>query len=245
MSGSKPFASHYFVTAIGTDIGKSWGSALMARYKRAKGIEVALAKPVMSGYDAAQAASCDAGVLLRAMGTPLTPASIDAIAPWRYSAPLSPHRAAELEGQSLSPAALEQWCLAWLQQRDTSCFTLIEGIGGVMVPLTYHYTVLDWMKALRLPVILVVSDYLGAISHSLTALHMLHQAGMTLRAVIVNQASHAVESANSLYTLQHLSPYCDEVLWAPLPRLDNPDMALTDIENRTDCKSFFNLVEAL
>ena len=64
---------------------------------------------------------------------------------------------------------------------------LIEGVGGVMVPLDDQRTVLDWICALDAPVLLVVGDYLGTISHTLTAVEVLRTRGARLAAVIVNE----------------------------------------------------------
>jgi dethiobiotin synthetase len=68
---------------------------------------------------------------------------------------------------------------------------LAEGIGGVMSPLTDHHTVLDWMKALGWPVILVTGNYLGAISHTLTALECLKNRRVPLQALIVSESENS------------------------------------------------------
>jgi dethiobiotin synthetase len=67
------------------------------------------------------------------------------------------------------------------------CTQLIEGIGGVMVPLDDRHTVLDWMVALGAPVVLVAGSYLGSISHTLTCLDVLRRRALTVRAVIINE----------------------------------------------------------
>ena len=79
-----------FVTATGTDIGKTYITAGIIRALIEQGRQAAAIKPVMSGYDAASPEPSDAATLLQAMGKPVTPETIAAIAPWRYFAPLSP-----------------------------------------------------------------------------------------------------------------------------------------------------------
>jgi dethiobiotin synthetase len=64
----------------------------------------------------------------------------------------------------------------------------IEGVGGVMVPLSARYTVLDWMRSLRLPLIVVAGSYLGTISHTLTALEVVARAGLKVAALVVNES---------------------------------------------------------
>ena len=65
---------------------------------------------------------------------------------------------------------------------------LIEGIGGIMVPLDGKHTVLDWMSALRCPVLVVAGSYLGTISHTLTALHVLAQRNLDIAAIVVSES---------------------------------------------------------
>ena len=67
----------------------------------------------------------------------------------------------------------------------------IEGVGGVMVPLTQHQTVLDWIEPLRIPVLLVTGNYLGSLSHTLTALEVLERRQISVHAVIINESLDA------------------------------------------------------
>jgi dethiobiotin synthetase len=88
--------SAYFVTATGTDIGKTFVTAGLVRHLREIGAKVSALKPVASGFDIATAATSDAGVLLEALDIPITPESLERISPWRFAAPLSPDMAAAL-----------------------------------------------------------------------------------------------------------------------------------------------------
>ena len=65
----------------------------------------------------------------------------------------------------------------------------IEGVGGIMVPLDQTHTVLDWMSALRVPVLVVAGSYLGTISHTLTALHVLAQRNLDIAGVVVSESA--------------------------------------------------------
>ena len=76
-------------------------------------------------------------------------------------------------------------------RRATRDVTLIEGIGGVMVPLDAEHTVLDWIAALGAPALLVVGSYLGTLSHSLTAAAALRQRGVTIAGVVVSESRRA------------------------------------------------------
>src|SRR5262249_35966981 len=151
--------SAIFVTGTGTDVGKTFLSAALIRRWRAAGHTVAAFKPVVSGFDHATAQASDPGVLLGALECPLT--EIDAISPWRFAAPLSPDMAAAREGRALDFDAIVEFSRGVARSAES---VLIEGVGGIMVPLDERHTVLDWMSALRLPVLLVAGSYLGTIS---------------------------------------------------------------------------------
>jgi dethiobiotin synthetase len=210
--------SAFFVTATGTDIGKTFITAGLIRHLRATGQVVEAIKPVMTGYDPRQAAASDACVLLQALGREPTRQAIEAMSPWRYSAPLSPDMAAALEGKFLDVGALiahDQAVIA--AARGT---LLIEGVGGIMVPLDDRHTVLDWMAALNLPLILVAGSYLGTISHTLTALDVLKRAGLHIRILIVNESpASAVPLSDTVQALARLGG----IPVTSMPRHENPD----------------------
>jgi len=84
--------------------------------------------------------------------------------------------------------------------------TLIEGVGGVMVPLDNKYTVLDWMRALGLPLVAVTGTYLGTISHTLTALDVLKRNGLTVKVLVVNEtAGSSVSLGDTMLALKHFT----------------------------------------
>lgn len=187
----------YFITATGTDLGKTWVAAGVAQACRARGVAVRALKPVMSGYDEAHPASSDAGVLAEKVGAGDT---VAAIAPWRFAAPLSPDRAAALEGRDIDFAQLVGWCREQIAANPG--LLLIEGIGGGMVPLDARHTVREWIAALDIPVVLVTGTYLGALSHTLTALAALREAGVVPAMIVVNEsAGSPVSVADAIASL--------------------------------------------
>jgi len=94
--------------------------------------------------------------------------------------------AAAREGQSIEFGALVKFC------RDAAAgengTLLIEGVGGVMVPLDNRHTVLDWARALNIPLIVVAGSYLGTISHTLTALEVIARAKLKVAALVINDS---------------------------------------------------------
>ncbi len=218
--------SAVFVTGTGTDIGKTFVTAALIHTLRRHGKPVDALKPVASGFDSAQTSTSDPGILLAALGEAATAAALDRIAPWRYAAPLSPDMAAAREGRALDFAALLRFTRERIQV--TPGTLLIEGVGGVMVPLDERHTVLDWIEAAHVPVLLVTGSYLGAMSHALTALDALLRRGLAVRAVIVNESlGSTVDLKETAATLRRFTPPPTPILTLPhLPSSDAPHPTL-------------------
>src|ERR1700731_3867557 len=127
-----------FVTATGTEIGKTFVTAGLVRTIRQTGRGGRAAKTGGSGFSDATAAVSDPGLLLDAMGDSVTPEALDRVSPWRFATPLSPHMAAAREGRRIDFDALIAVCRAAIARNTGTLF--IEGVGGVMVPLDEHRT---------------------------------------------------------------------------------------------------------
>jgi dethiobiotin synthetase len=174
-----------FMTATGTSVGKTAIAAALIRHLRRLGHEVDAIKPIACGYEPARAATSDPGILLAALGLPCTPHDVERITPWRFHAAVAPDLAAKSEGRPIDVEQLIAFCRDAIEQhRD---ILLIDGVGGIMVPLDDHRTILDVMMALGLPLILVTGSYPGAISHTLTALDSLFRRDMNVLATIVSE----------------------------------------------------------
>jgi dethiobiotin synthetase len=190
-------AISYFITSTGTGIGKTYVTTALIRLARSKNMKVAAFKPVISGFDKREIASSDTGEILAALGEAPTDEAVAKISPWRFAAPLAPNMAARAEGQMLDCEALFYFSRKVLQEEAD--VTLIEGVGGVMVPLDDEKTVLDWIIAAGAPVVLAVGDYLGTISHTLTAFEVLRARSLELAAIVVSEGEVAsVEFADTL-----------------------------------------------
>jgi dethiobiotin synthetase len=188
-----------FVTSSGTNIGKTFVMLRLIAELRAAGRRVRALKPIASGFDAARPEASDTALLVRAQGLEITATSLAAASPWRFAAPLSPDMAAAREHRSIPFDALLEACRA---AADGSDVTLIEGVGGVMVPLDSERTVRDWIAALGTPTLLVVGSYLGTLSHSLTAVAALRQRGIAIAGIVVSESeAQPVSAAETAATL--------------------------------------------
>jgi len=189
-----------FITGTGTDIGKTWLACALLRHWRTEGRHVAAFKPVLSGFDARHPEASDAGQLLSALGRAVSTAELDAVAPWRFAAPLSPDMAAAREGRSVDFDALVGFTRQAVAAAERPL--LVEGVGGVMAPLDARHTVRDWIAASGLPCVLVAGSYLGSLSHTLTALEALQRVGAGVTAIVVNETpGSAVELDATLEAL--------------------------------------------
>jgi len=204
----------HFITGTGTDIGKTWLACALLRHWRAEGRRPAAFKPVLSGFDPRQPQASDAGALLAALGRSPTAAELDAIAPWRFAAPLSPDMAAAQEGRRVDFAELVAFsrCAVAAPQRPL----LVEGVGGVMTPLDEIHTVRDWIVASSLPCVLVAGSYLGCLSHALTALEALARVGAGVTAIAVNETPGSTVGLEA--TLEALSRHVPAVPLVAIPR---------------------------
>jgi dethiobiotin synthetase len=205
----------YFVTSTGTDIGKTFVTAGLIRHLRGAGTNVAALKPVVSGYDSSVVETSDPAVLLAALGRPVSASEVERVTPWRFRAPLSPDLAAAREGRSIDFDRLIAFSRAAIEATNGILF--IEGVGGIMVPLDAERTVLDWMAALNIPLLLVVGGYLGTISHTLTALDVIAQRKLSVAAIVVSESErNPVELADTVESIARFSGGVDVI---GLPRL--------------------------
>jgi dethiobiotin synthetase len=207
--------SAVFITATGTDIGKTFVTAGLIRHIRRSGGAVFAVKPVVSGFDPDAWETSDPAVLLAALGRPIALAEVEHISPWRFKAPLSPHMAGTREGRAIVFRDVVEFCRKAMAEHRGTC--LIEGVGGIMVPLDDRRTVLDLMSVLRIPVILVAGSYVGTISHTLTALEVMARRNLDLAAVVVSESEGSAASLED--TVAAIAQFADALDVVGLPRL--------------------------
>lgn len=206
----------FFITASGTEIGKTFVTSLLIRQLRAKGKAVRALKPLITGYTDETAAESDTRILLDALGLPANAATIAAVSPWRFEAPLSPNMAARRENRPIDLKEVIGFCAA--ARTGTEDYLLIEGVGGVLVPLNDQYTVRDWIMILQMPALLVTGSYLGSISHTLSALEALQSKGIPVASIVVSESPASPVALDE--TLETLARFSGGVRLHGLPRLD-------------------------
>lgn len=176
-----PFPPALFITGIGTDVGKSFATGWLAREMMRCGLSVITQKMIQTGNEEW---SEDIERHRKIMECDLQPVDrIHLTAPVIFSYPASPHLAARLDESFIDFEIISSASKALLSQYD---HLLIEGAGGLMVPLREDYLTIDYISDHNLPVVLVVTGQLGSINHLLLSLAAIKTYGLNLFAVIYN-----------------------------------------------------------
>lgn len=203
-----------FVTGTDTGVGKSVLSAALVAALRARGRRVAAVKPVLSGLDDEPGAwPHDHALLAAAAGT-----APDDVSPFRFGPPVSPHLAAELAGTPLDPTAVVAATQAAGADADVA---IVEGVGGLLVPLAGDYAVRDLARDLGLPLVIAARPGLGTINHTLLTVEAARATALDVRAVVLTpwpDEPTAVERSNRA-TIADLTG----IPVSTLPLLPGPD----------------------
>jgi len=197
----------FFVTSSGTEIGKTYVTALLCRAMVKREMVPGALKPIMSGFDADDLPASDAGQLLSALGVPVTPETIASISPWRFTPSISPDMAAKRAGSEIDTDDLVQFCRLGLEAPSDALF--IEAAGGIMAPINDRDLMIDWAQRLQFPLILVVGSYLGTISHTLTAIDAAQSRGLTIASLVMSEST--VSPVPMEETAETISRYADGI----------------------------------
>jgi dethiobiotin synthetase len=179
--------SALFVTGTDTGVGKTFVSCALAAALRARGLRVGVMKPVETGVVGEPE---DAVALRAAAGDP---APLDDVCPYRLRAPLAPAVAARLEGATLDVDRLV--ALIRRRTREADVF-VVEGAGGLLVPVVGRVTWAEMAARLALPVLIVAANRLGTVNHCALTARVAAEAGLGVRGFVLSQpAPQTDESA--------------------------------------------------
>ncbi len=176
-------AKGIFITGTDTGVGKTYVGSGIAKTLRNQGINVGVMKPAETGCRRSgkgKLSGVDARCLMKASRVK---DSIDLVSPYRFASPLAPAMAAERESRRIDPGKILN-CFRALQR--THDFMIVEGAGGIMVPLSNKYLYLDLALDMRLPVLIVARPSLGTINHTLLTISALRQKKLHIAGVVIN-----------------------------------------------------------
>lgn len=186
-------AACLFVTGTDTGVGKTVIAAALARFFTARGLRVGVMKPCESGVDDTSRPGPDAALLSWAAQSC---DAEDLVAPYRLKAPLSPAAAAELEGIVIEPQRIVAGVEEIGKGKD---LVIVEGAGGLMVPLRGGYLIADLVRDLKMPLLVVARPTLGTINHTLLTVFAARAMDLPLAGFVINrmpaQADAAAEDA--------------------------------------------------
>ena len=176
----------FFVTGTDTGVGKTALAASLALLMIESGIRTAPVKPVQTGVSAGQPG--DLEHCLKLCGLQPSPAELRLMNPYRFPLPASPHLAAEQAGARISLSRIVTACQKLCKNYQA---LVVEGAGGLLVPLTRRTTTLELARRLGLPLIIVARAGLGTLNHTLLTLRAAREAGLEVAAVALNHPERA------------------------------------------------------
>lgn len=191
----------YFVSGIDTDAGKSVATGYLSSLLLKEGVDVITQKLVQTGN---VGMSEDIELHRKLEGRPLQEVDLQHLThPLLFATPCSPHMAAELEGTEVDITLATQ---ATRQLQQLYPLILLEGAGGLMVPLTRELLTIEYIEEQGYPVILVTTAKLGSINHTLLSLGALSQRGITVPLLIYNRGV-STDAGITQNTLEYLEAY--------------------------------------
>lgn len=171
----------FFITGIDTDAGKSYATGYIARELSRHGHRVVTQKFIQTGCTES---SEDIELHRRITGTGMLPEDLDhTTAPVIFTYPASAQLAARLDGREIDLSVIDRATQELARRYDT---VLIEGAGGLMVPITDDFMAIDYAVTRKLPVMLVTNSRLGSINHTILSLEAIKTRGLKLDSVLYN-----------------------------------------------------------
>lgn len=215
-------ATGFFVTGTDTGVGKTLVSCALLHAYAKHGYSVIGMKPVVAGCENGQWQDVE---LLKAASTVTAPSSW--INPYAFAEPIAPHIAAQKVGATIDPEVIRY---SYDHLRTKAEITIVEGVGGFLVPLGGRWDTGDLARMLELPVILVVGMRLGCLSHTLLTVRAIEAAGLTLAGWVANRIDPDMQAP-------------EENLHALIERLDSPLLGVLPYQAEVEPRELASLIE--
>lgn len=200
----------FFVTGTDTGVGKTLVACSLVRGLRARGVDIGAMKPVETGVG--EAGPLDA-LALRHAAADVDP--LEDVCPLRYALPAAPTVAASADGR-----AVEVWAIRRAYERLAArhdC-VIVEGAGGLLVPVTEQLSMADLARELELPLLVVARAALGTINHTLLTLEVAVARGLSVAGVVISHAGGVLSGADAA-NLQALRDALGSALVGEIPPL--------------------------
>lgn len=174
-----------FITGTDTDVGKTVVAAGLAGVLKQRGIKLAVMKPVASGavWRKKQLVSLDIELMKRAILFTEHEGDTSLLNPYCFEPPVSPSLAAQMSGVEIK---IEKILDAYQELTKRYEFVIVEGAGGLLVPITNNYLMIDLIKAMKLPLLIVARPCIGTINHTGLTVRCAQNEGIPITGVIIN-----------------------------------------------------------
>ena len=209
-----------FITGTDTGIGKTWVAQAIMYALKSRGLNVSGMKPVASGgINIGNSLKNEDALLIQAQCSTKQP--YEWVNPYVFAEPVAPHIAAQKTGIHI---ALETITGAYVNLANSSDFVVVEGVGGWRVPLSGQQSTIDMVRALNLPVLLVIGMRLGCINHALLTAESIRADGIPLRGLVFNGAETGYTHQDE--TMQTLVRSINVPVLGSLPHMTSCDIAM-------------------
>lgn len=207
----------YFISGIDTDAGKSYVTGYLASQMMKEGHKVVTQKFIQTGNTGF---SEDIDLHRKIMGIDMLPEDIDnTTAPVIFSYPASAQLAARIDGREIDLQAIDN---ATERLKERYDIVLIEGAGGLMVPVTDDFFTIDYVSTRKLPLILVANGVLGSINHTILSLEAVKSRGIELVALIYNEhfdSDKVIAEDTQGFLRRYVSRHFPKARFATVPSL--------------------------
>ena len=228
-----------FVSGIDTDIGKTYATGMIAKALMQQGVNVITQKLVQTGVainplNGEMDIADDIIMHRQLMNIPLQPCDLDfTTCAHRYEKPASPHLSTRLSGEVLDPELITSATKRLQAEYD---LVLLEGAGGLLVPITEQLLILDYIAAQGYPIILVTSGRLGSINHTLLSLEAIKSRRLSVHSVVYNhihddaaQTDEEIATSTIEFLQSYLKSNYPKTHWLQLPSLKNTTYATDNL----------------
>jgi len=203
----------FFITGTGTEVGKTVVSMAVIGALRSMGLDVCGMKPVESGCDSI---ATDGAALLEASGAG---EPMELITPFVFRVPLAPLDAARLEGRRVDAEAIVSTALELASRHEA---LVVEGVGGLMVPLAENgYLVRDMVRDLGLPVIVAANTALGTVNHTLLTVEAIERSGLVFAGVVLNNTVPSRDEMVAISSLRLIEELSGRPVLGELPYIED------------------------
>ncbi|WP_028775756.1 dethiobiotin synthase [Shimazuella kribbensis] len=218
-----------FITATDTEVGKTVITAGLALALKKKGFQVKIMKPIQSGHSRDDPDGD--GMKLKTWSHLSDP--IDEIILYSFSQPVAPSLAADLEGETID---LTHISTIYQQIQKTADFVLIEGAGGLLTPVTRNEMIVDLIKRLKTPILIVARTSLGTVNHTLLTKKVAEQYDLPICGVILNEMEQVRQDPSIPYNQSLIEHFGQMEILGNIPHL--PSLTSEKLE-----KSFLEHVD--